>query len=93
MPETKPERVVETCQRAKAQELIDAMCGDYQLVAMTGYQVGTGYGSFVEIMMVFELRHAGNGRETNGRQRAKSIAPISPKISHLTDNGAVARSN
>ena len=53
---------------------------DYELHAMSSHQVGSGFGAFVEALLVFRLRapEAENGNANGNGHRRKMIAPIAP---------------
>jgi hypothetical protein len=62
MPIRIPRNVVITCQRPEVESYLDTYREQYELDNMTGYQVGTGFGAFIEIMLVFRLREANEKR-------------------------------
>jgi hypothetical protein len=67
----KPVHIVESCLAKDAEETLDRMSPDYELIGMSSHQAGTGFGAHVEVLMAFRLReNAGNG---DSRQRRKSF--------------------
>ena len=74
--------VVETCLVKDVETTIDRLDeADYELHAMSSHQVGSGFGAFVEALLVFRLRASeaknGNGNG-DGRMRRKPIPPVNP---------------
>ena len=77
----KPLHVVETCLVKDVETTIDRLDdADYELHAMSWHQVGSGFGAFVEALLVFRLRapEAENGNANGNGHRRKMIAPIAP---------------
>ena len=52
----KPKHVAVTCLRNEVEQTMDAYMNEYDLAGICGYQVGAGFGSFVEFMMAFTLK-------------------------------------
>jgi hypothetical protein len=76
-----PDHLLETCLTTEVEEALDRLTPTHELIAMSSHQVGSGYGAFIQVLLVFRLRSAapaqanGNG---NGHRR-KMIPTIRAK--------------
>ena len=71
--------VVVSCLKSEVEDNLDAHEAEYELVGMTCYQVGSGYGAHVEVMLAFRLRPAADLDSVAlpmGRQRRSPMQPI-----------------
>ena len=57
--------ITATCLVKDLELTLDNLSSDYDLIAMSSHQVGSGFGAFVEVITVFRLRPA--KAETNGK--------------------------
>jgi hypothetical protein len=55
MAASKAPHVVETCLVKDVETTIDGLAADYELQAMSSHQVGSGFGAYVEALLVFRL--------------------------------------
>jgi hypothetical protein len=72
----KPVHVVESCAITEVEEALDRLSGEYDLIAMSPYQIGTGFGARNEVLLAFRLKEK---EESDGRLRRKPIAPLIPQ--------------
>ena len=77
------DHVLETCLTTEVEEALDRLTPTHDLIAMSSHQVGSGYGSFIQVLLVFRLRVAappanGNGNG-HGAHRRKMIPAIPAK--------------
>ena len=61
----RPTHITATCLVKDLELTLDNLSSDYDLIAMSSHQVGSGFGAFVEVITVFRLRPA--KAETNGK--------------------------
>ena len=77
----RPTHITATCLVKDLELTLDNLSSDYDLIAMSSHQVGSGFGAFVEVITVFRLRASeaknGNGNG-DGRMRRKPIPPVNP---------------
>jgi len=45
-----------TCDVEEIEQTLEAYCGEYDLLAMSAYQVGIGFGAKVNTVLAFKLR-------------------------------------
>jgi hypothetical protein len=78
----KPAHIVETCLVHEVEPTLERLEPEYDLHAMSSHQVGSGFGAYVQVLLLFRLRARPtpemNGKP-NGNSRAKMIAAIPPK--------------
>jgi len=76
MSQPRPPHLVETCLVKDIEATLEA-AADYDLLAISTHQVGAGFGSYVQAVLVFRLRAAepvnGNG---NHRRRPMPAVPV-----------------
>lgn len=75
----KPTHIVETCTVKEVETALDLVAADYDLVAMSSHQVGSGYGSFVQVVLVFRLRAPAENGNGNGNHRRKPMPAVPVK--------------
>lgn len=56
MAAARPLHVAVPCLKTEIEQTMDAYLREYDLVSMCGYQVGTGFGAYIEFMLTFKLK-------------------------------------
>ena len=72
----RPTHITATCLVKDLELTLDNLSSDYDLIAMSSHQVGSGFGAFVEVITVFRLRPA--NAETNGKSNGVHPGPRGP---------------
>ena len=81
MASLKHKHLVVTCRPIEIPDQLDEKGDEYDLISLSVYQAGTGFGARPEAVLAFRLREPeANG---NGHGRRKFITPISPRNKSL----------
>jgi hypothetical protein len=72
----KAPHVVETCLIRDIESTLGALTEDYDLVAMSSHQVGSGFGARIEAVLVFRLREPAEESNGNGNHRRRPMPPV-----------------
>ncbi len=68
--------VVVSCLKSEVEDNLDAHEAEYELVGMTCYQIGSGYGAHVEVLLAFRARAEAESSLPPGRQRRSPIPAL-----------------
>ncbi len=75
--------LVITCRPVEIADELDQKCDDYDLIGVSIYQAGTGFGARPEAVLAFRLREPEANANGNGHGRRKFITPIPPRNKSL----------
>ena len=80
MANQSPKHLVVSCLKTEVEETLDAYGSEYELIGMTSCQVGSGFGSHVEVLLAFRLCQEvvinSGPALPPGRQRRSPFEPI-----------------
>jgi hypothetical protein len=79
MAAPKAPHIVETCLVKEVEAMLERFAPDYDLQAMSSHQVGSGFGAFVEALLVFKLREPVANGNGNGHHRRRPMPAMHAK--------------
>ena len=78
MAAPKAAHLAETCLIKDVQDTLDRLTPEYELIGQSSHQVGTGFGSHVEALLIFQLREASEESNGNGNGHRRKMIPVIP---------------
>lgn len=85
----KPSCLVENCLIKDVQDTLDRLLPEYDLIGQSTHQVGTGFGSHVEALLIFRLRESAEPSDGNGHRR--KMIPVIPSKNRVDSTFSTAK--